>query len=249
MSKKVIKGEDGKEYVVKERKKWYKGWPFWSGVVVLLAIIGGGYAAYSHYQYEQDYQATQNAKNDDEVSDSDTDSSSSSDTNKSAESNDTQTAELLDGTKVHIKSTQSYSTNYGDTTYGGDLEFTSVTVGTTKPFTYDDDDNGDTTEHGYIAVKEKYTAGSEDMTLFDDQAVLNTSDGQQINIDSDDSQLVDDVNAGATKRATLIFMVPNITKTNQFSSIRIKMDAAPQNLDSSSMHTYDATIQLNADKT
>lgn len=94
----------------------------------------------------------------------------------------------------------------------------------------------------------KYTAGDEDMTIYADQAVLNTSDGQQINIDAEDSKLGEDVNVGSTRKSTMVFMIPKMTKTDQFSSIRLKMDAAPQDDDSADMHTYDATVQLNDPK-
>lgn len=249
MSKKVIKGEDGKEYVVKEHKKWYKHWSLWIAFIVLVLIFVGGYTAYSNYQYQQDYKATRKYEASDHEDDSNSSESSSDTNNSDSSTGSDKKVELSDGTEVHITNSQSFSTNYGDNTYrGSDLEFTSVTVGTTHPFVYNDIDNGNTKEHGYIAISEKYTAGSEDMTLFDDQAVLNTSDGQQINVDSDDGQSIDDINSGATKKATLLFMVPNLKKTDQFSSIRLKMDAEPQNDDSSSLHTYDVTIPLNANK-
>lgn len=78
--------------------------------------------------------------------------------------------------------------------------------------------------------------------MFDDQAVLNTSDGQQIDVDSIDSKDIDEINEGTTKKAILLFMVPKISKTNQFSSIRLKFDINPD--DSSDFHTYDMTMPL-----
>jgi len=252
MSKKTIKGEDGKTYVVKEpnTSKWYKRWYTWVGAVVLVAVISGGAVAYhSHQEAEQASNVTAVLKS----SSSESENSSSSEDTNSEQTSDSDTndgekdIELSDGTNVHVKESQAFSANYGDTSYhGADLEATNVTVGKTKSFTYDDIDNGNTTEHGYIAIKTKYTAGSDDMTLYDDQAVLNTSDGQQINIDAEDSNLIGDVNAGATKKATLVFMIPDISKTDQFTSLRLKVDAAPQDDDSADMHTYDGTFKISA---
>ncbi|ABJ64272.1 hypothetical protein [Levilactobacillus brevis] len=248
MAKKTIKGEDGKLYEVKELKpknKWYKRWYTWTGLIVIIAAASGGAYAYHVHQVNEQFANVQTvpASSDDSSSDDE-----SSDTNSTDEDSDS-SIQLSDGSSINVKETQAYKTSFGDTSYKGtDLEIYNVTTATTDSFTHDDVDTGDTTEHGYIAVDMKYTAGDEDMTIYADQAVLNTSDGQQINIDAEDSKLGEDVNVGSTRKSTMVFMIPKMTKTDQFSSIRLKMDAAPQDDDSADMHTYDATVQLNDPK-
>lgn len=49
MSKQVITGEDGKEYVLNEKKPLSKKPWFWTMIVVLVLLIGGG-AGYTAYQ-------------------------------------------------------------------------------------------------------------------------------------------------------------------------------------------------------
>ncbi|PWG01071.1 Ltp family lipoprotein [Levilactobacillus bambusae] len=44
MAKKTIKGDDGKTYVVQEKRPWYKNWAFWMGLTILLLIVGIGFS-------------------------------------------------------------------------------------------------------------------------------------------------------------------------------------------------------------
>ena len=243
MSKKTIKGEDGKTYVVKTKntKKWYKRWYTWTGLVVLIAAIsGGGYAYHVHRVNEEFANVQIVPASSSDSSSSDDEDESSTDTNSN--DSDDSTITLSDGTEVDVKKQEVFDPQYGDTSFGGsDLEVTAVTVGTAEPFTYTDDDDNDTDAEGFVAVRYSYTAGK-DSTMFDDQAVLNTSDGQQIDVDSMDSKDIDQINSGATKKAMLVFMVPKISKTSQFSSIRLKFDVNPD--DSTDFHTYDMTMSL-----
>lgn len=247
MPKKTIKGEDGKTYVVKtpSTKKWYKRWYTWTGVIVFMICVTGGIIAYHSHQEAEQASNVQAVYTSSSSSDSGSDDEdSSSDTNSTDSESDDPTLTLSDGTDVNVKKQQAFNPKYGDTSFrGSDLEVVDVTVATTESFTYTDDDDNETDAEGYIVVRYTYTAGT-DSTMFDDQAVLNTSDGQQIDVDSQDSTDIDEINSGATKKGTLVFMVPNISKTNQFSSIRLKFDVNPDN--SSDFHTYDMTMQLKA---
>ncbi|WP_125572829.1 hypothetical protein [Levilactobacillus huananensis] len=249
MAKKTIKGEDGKIYVVKEQTgvKWYGHWYIWLGITIVIIVIGGvGFAVHQQRLQSQDQgtEAVLESSSSEDSNSSGTDSDSESDTNDST--SDDSDVQLSDGTDVSIKKRQTFKSNYGDTSFNNsDLEVTGVNVATTDIFSYDDDDNGNTSEEGFIAVSLSFTAGA-DMTLFDGQSVLNTSDGQQINIASMESQKIDDINSGATKKAVLVFFVPHLNKTNQFSSIRLKMDADTG--DSGTLHTYDITIPLKSSK-
>ena len=248
MAKKTIKGEDGKLYEVKELKpknKWYKRWYTWTGLIVIIAAVSGGAYAYHVHQVNEQFANVQTVPaSSSESSSSSDDSTDTNSTSDSTTSDSDSTIQLSDGTDVDIKKQQGFETNYGDTSYNGsDLEITSVNVTTTKPFTYDDSD-GDT-EHGYLVVNGKFTAGSKDLSFLDNEAVINTSDGQQINIDYMDSKLIDDINSGATKKFNQVYMIPDISSTSQFSSLRLKMDVSPQNLDDEDDHTYDFTLNLN----
>lgn len=52
MSKQVIKGEDGKEYVLNEKKPIMKTPWFWTVIVIVILLIAGGFG-YSAYQKNQ----------------------------------------------------------------------------------------------------------------------------------------------------------------------------------------------------
>lgn len=245
MAKKTIKGEDGKTYVVKEQisTKWYGHWYTWLGLAIVIIAIGGVSFAVHQQRIQSQEQGTEAVLESSASKDSDTadtDDESESDTNDS--SSNSSDIQLSDGTDLSIKKRQAFKSNYGDTSFNNsDLEIQGVNVATTDSFSYDDDSDGETSEEGFIAVDLSFTAGS-DMTLFDDQAVLNTSDGQQINVASMESKQIDDINSGATKKAVLVFFVPHLNKTNQFSSVRLKIDADPG--ESRDWHTYDMTIPL-----
>lgn len=61
MAKQVIKGEDGKEYVVSEKKPLTKKPWFWSIIVIVILLIGGG-VGYSAYQKHLAAEAAMEAK-------------------------------------------------------------------------------------------------------------------------------------------------------------------------------------------
>jgi len=122
------------------------------------------------------------------------------------------------------------------------VDFELVFLSTkTKSFSYDDGD-GSKDYNGLIQVNYTYKATS-DGTLYDDQTVLSTSDGQQVDVDSEDSTIVGDINSGVTKKGTAIFFMPN-SDYGQVTSVRLKIDAIPQSDDSADMHTFDMTVPL-----
>ncbi|WP_373879861.1 hypothetical protein [Levilactobacillus brevis] len=247
MAKKTIKGEDGKLYEVKELKpknKWYKRWYTWTGLAAILVVaIGGTYVYHVHEENSQYANVQPVLKSSSSKSSSSTESNTDTNSASSDTTDSDSSVELEDGTELTITDSKNYKTNYGDTSYNGsDLEVTNVTVAKTKPFTYSDDDNA--TEHGFIVVSGKFTAGSKDQSFLDNEAVINTSDGQQIDIDYMDSKLIDDINSGATKKFSQVYMLSNISSTSQFSSLRLKMETSPQNVDDEDWHTYDFTLNL-----
>lgn len=52
MTKQVIKGDDGKEYVLNEKKPFTKRPWFWIAIILFILIIGAG-LSYSVYQKHQ----------------------------------------------------------------------------------------------------------------------------------------------------------------------------------------------------
>ncbi len=154
--------------------------------------------------------------------------------------NQEQHLELNDGTKVTVTKVNWYKPNSAST-WNGTLKITEIDVAKTNPFSYDDGD-GDTTCEGMIQVHYSYNATA-DVTLFDDQAVLSTSDGQQADVDSDDSRDIGDINSGVTKKGVSVFFFQK-SNIDKVTSIRLKADAAPQDINSDDTHTFDITVPL-----
>lgn len=154
--------------------------------------------------------------------------------------NEEQHLSLSDGTKITTTHMKWFNVNQHES-WNGNLHITRVTVSTTKPFSYDGDD-GTVTCRGFIQVDYSFTASS-DITLYDDQTVLSTSDGQQTTVDSTDSTMVGDINKGVTKKGVASFFLPK-SDINTIATIRLKLDVVPQDINSDDLHTFDITIPL-----
>jgi len=176
--------------------------------------------------------------------------SSSSESKKSQTENsgtkdttDDYSFELSDGTEVQSTNAITYKPKFTDTSWrGGTLKVKAVTVRKTEGFDYYDG-NTTTTMHGVVVIRFTYQA-QQDVRLFDDQAKL-TADNQQVDVDSDDSDTISDINSTVNKTGHNVFLFPTLKSVNDIKSIRWQFDSEPQDEDSDDFHSFDFTINLN----
>lgn len=182
-----------------------------------------------------------NAKNNDESSS--TSKKSQTKNSGTKDTSDDYSFELSDGTKVQSTNAITYKPKFTDSSWrGGKLNVKAITVRKTEPFDYYDGDTT-TTMHGVVVIRFTYQA-QQDVTLFDDQAKL-TADNQQVDIDSDDSEPIDDINSTVNKTGYNAFLFHTLKDVNDIKSIRWQFDATPQDDDNDDLHSFDFNINLN----
>ncbi|KJW12558.1 hypothetical protein [Levilactobacillus spicheri] len=233
---------------------WFKRWQVWLGVGATIFVFGSMIHSYDQKQKIMALQQmiqTGNTTGTAKPQKDATSELSASDTNNHDESSsDSQSNDLEVHSESPVKITdkKSYPLSFSDDNYmGSKLKITNIDVMKTNPFKSDEADTKQEL-NGILTIDMEYTAGKSDMELFDSSATINTSDGQQVKVDFMDSESIDELNAGGTKKGKYVFLLPKLDKTTQFTSIRFKMSAEPKDVNNTDMHDYDMTINLNDKK-
>lgn len=244
MSKKQITGKDGKKYTVSDQNPWYRKKSIWFSVIgalVILFTLANIYSAHttSEANDQDNYKSA--------ISDTSSSEPSPSSSSKQSESKDepgTTTGKLSDNTAYTMIDSKKYSPKTADTTWkSGNLSIKNVYIVKTKPFKYYDGESSKKI-NGIVIISYSYKSG-EDVTLYDGQSKLSTSDGQQVDVDNDDSKDIGDIDKGVTKKGESVFLLENMSDASKISSVRWRFDASPQNKDDDDiLHSFDFQIPL-----
>ncbi|NRO05396.1 hypothetical protein [Lactobacillus helveticus] len=215
---KEIKGEDGKNYVVKTKKPWYKRWWVWVLVIVAVFIVIGAIAGSG-----------------------DDDDSSDSSTSQTTKKNYVR----LDGEKIYYTSSKKYKVNTTDTSWSAaTAKVNSVTVyKTDEGYTYGSK-RGHNKVQGMLAVNVTVKA-LKDIDLSMDSATISIpSINEQHDIETKDEW--DDLDKGISKTGTLYAPIYKLSNVKDIKSLRFKFDAEQEDTDADDFdHTYDMNINLN----
>lgn len=221
MSKK-IKGEDGKTYVVKSKKPWYKRWWAWVLIVIAAFIVIGAIAG---------------SGDDDDSSDSTSDSSSQTTKDNYIS---------LDGQHIYYTSSKKYKINTpADTSWSAaTAKINSVTVyKTDKGYTYGSK-RGSKKVQGMLAINVTVKA-LKDMEVSMDSATISIPNiNEQHDIETKEDW--DDVDKGISKTGTVYAPIYKLSNVKDIKSLRFKFDCEQEDTEADDFdHTYDMNIDLN----
>lgn len=233
MSKKKITGDDGKEYVVKEKKPWYKKWWFWV-LVVILVIFGIGLI---------------NGGSDDSASKTTSSKGSAHKTTK-AEKQPAEKAEkniTVDYDFYHVVSEKVYKLNYSDTSWNAaTVKVDKVTVyKLTHGYKYKSANDGTFQATGFVRIH-LTVSPNRDISAYPAQGTAIFSNGEQHEADSGESW-DGDIAKGAIKSGNVTIPVKDLSSPSSLKSIRFKFDANydTNNMDDdNSNKTYDMTLNI-----
>ncbi|EJF02127.1 hypothetical protein [Liquorilactobacillus mali] len=232
MAKKVIKGEDGKEYEVKTKKPFYKRIWFWILIVIVLFIGFGtmGGSGSSKSSESASGKATAHKTTNSEKGES------------SAKKSDASSI-TVDYNKYAVGSTKSFTTNYTDSSWNdATVTVNKVTIyKLTKPHKYNSANDGKFNAEGFVRLYFTVTAKS-DISLYATQGTAIYSNGEQHEADSLENW-DGDINNGATKTGAVTLPVESLANTSSLTTIRYKFTANPQS-DMSVEKDYDFTLNL-----
>ncbi|WP_290627513.1 hypothetical protein [Lactobacillus sp.] len=233
---KEIKGEDGKTYVVNEKKPkkpWYKRWWVWLIIAIVVIFV---------------FIMAASGGSDDDSSDS---SSSNTTSTTQSSSSKNKGYVTLDGEDIYYTQSKDFKVNSTDTSWkNATATVDSATVYKVKDgYTYGTKKNRKTVQ-GILAVTVSVKA------IKDIQVLMNigTISIPSINEQSDVSVKDDwgDLDKGMSKTGTVYIPVYNLKNVNDIKSFRFKFDCQLQDTDDSDDdslsdydHTYDMTINLN----
>lgn len=233
-----------------EKSVWYKNWWVWL-IILASALLGFSVAKQAFEPSVSTKYSTQSHKNNNEKNvtatnnDDSTDSPYSADDESSSNSDDE--LNLPDDT-FNIKRAVEYKPDYSDSSWAGtNVDIDKVKIATVKPQDYFDGENTYKPQ-GVILVHFKVTAGR-DINFYPSQATLITSDGQQIDADSNNSDDFDgEINKGVTREGYIAFIVKKMSRPDSLDTLRLKWDSdydTDDYDDDNSMKTYDININLN----
>lgn len=219
-------------------KKWYKIWWVWA--IVAIVAVGIGYAI---YQATYDPLGGVNTSSNSSSSSSQPSNNNSASSSSTKSSSSTYLATLNDGTKIYGNGEKTYKPDFTDASWkSNELTVSRVNVFKTKPYKYDDDDDGEYTARGMIYVEFTYSPTIDIETLVN-EATLSTDTGVQSNVDYMDSDIPDTIDSGVTKTFKLLFPISKLGDPSEVNTIRLKFSMSPDD-DSGDMHDYDLTVNL-----
>lgn len=223
---KEIKGDDGKTYVVKPKKPWYKRWWFWVLVVLVviiaIAAIGG--------------------------SGSDDDSSTSSSTHTAKRTNATNGSISLDGEDIEYTNSKKFKVaNSEDTSWpSATAKVNSVTVYKTKSGYSYGTKRGKKEVQGLLALNVTVKAVKDVDILMNIATISIPSINEQHEVETKEDW--GDLDKGMSKTGTVYVPIYKLDNVNSIKSLRFKFDAQLQDTDDDDIdnydHTYDMTIDL-----
>ncbi|KRL02493.1 hypothetical protein [Liquorilactobacillus capillatus] len=238
MAKKTIKGEDGKQYEVKEKKPFYKRVWFWL-VVAVVVIIGFS-----------------------QIGNSNNDTSSSAASGKATAHKTTKaekgesSASADNGSKkitisyqdYDVANSKAYSTNFSDSNWAGtSVKVDKVTVyKLAKDYKYKSANDGTFQVNGFVRIHFTISP-TRDISIYPTQGTAIYSNGEQHEADSDESW-DGEISKGANKSGDVTIPVKSLSSVSSLKTIRYKFDAnydTDDYEDENSSHTYDFTLNLN----
>lgn len=231
MSKK-IKGEDGKEYTVKEKKPFYKRIWFWILVVIVILIFIGV------------KNSSDDTNNSSETATSQTKSHNTTDKEKGTDSTSSSAKTVtIDYDDYKVADQKTVNPNFSDSSWAGtkvDVDKVEISK-LDKPVKYESANDGTFEIQGvmriHVSVKPQ-----RDINFYPTQGKIVAGNEQQ---ESTGQESWDgEIATGATKSGWVTFPLKS---TEDLTSVRLQFDADydTDNLDDdNSSHTYDMTLNL-----
>lgn len=221
---KEIKGEDGKTYVVKQKKPWYKRWWVWVIVaVVAIGIIG--------------------AMSSGDGGDS-SDSSSSDTASSKANSNHLR----LDGEDIYYTNSKKYKVkDNADTSWpNATAKVNSVTIyKVEKGYTYGTK-RGKKAIQGMLAINVTVKALKDIQVLMNIATVSIPSINEQHEVETKEDW--DDIDQGISKTGTVYIPIYKLNNVKDVKEVRFKFDCqSNSDNDDDDIDNYDHTYNINLD--
>lgn len=228
---KEIKGDDGKTYVVKSKKSWYKRWWVWVlialAVIIVFALISSGGS-------------------------DDDDSSSSNNSTNTAKRVNTKTGSIeLDGQDIEYTNSKKFKVaNSEDTSWeGATATVNSVTIYKTKSG-YSYGTKSDKKEvQGLLALSVTVKAIKDIEVLMNIGTISIPSINEQHDVETKEDW--GDLDKGMSKTGTVYVPIYKLDNVNSIKSLRFKFDGQLQDTDDADEdmdnydHTYDITVNFN----
>ncbi|MFC6274863.1 DUF805 domain-containing protein [Levilactobacillus tangyuanensis] len=221
-------------------KPWQKKWWTWTILIVgslLMTAMMRPIAEYTGDMPLAQDSSTQPAARDD---------ASTDDTDDESDSSSSDRIKLGDGS-IDIADKQDFTTDYSEDWAQSTFAIDKVTLYKTDGVYTQGSGKDKSDFNGVVKVHMSIDAGR-DISAYPTQATLSTDDGQQVDVDSLDSDDFDgDLNSGTQSDGDLYFLLPTLDDVSDLSSIRLKWDASYDTDDyddDNDFKNFDATINL-----
>ncbi|WP_156470485.1 DUF805 domain-containing protein [Levilactobacillus senmaizukei] len=221
-------------------KPWQRKWWTWTILVVGALLMTAMMRPIA--EYTNDIPLTQDSASRSATSDN----ASTDDNDDESDSSSSDSIELGDDS-IDIADQQDFTSDYSEDWAKSTFAIDKVTLYKTDGVYTQGSGKDKSDFNGVVKVHMSIDAGR-DISAYPTQATLSTDDGQQVDVDSLDSDDFDgDLNSGTKSDGNLYFLLPTLDKVSDLSSIRLKWDANYETDDyddDNDFKSFDATINL-----
>lgn len=236
MAKKKFIGEDGKTYIAKVKKPFYKRVWFWIVAVIavfgIAGILGGGDEVDTKTNGSAlESQASSTAK---EVEKS----------NLLIDSPFKKIAQNSGADKAVLESEKKYSASWSDDTWSGvDISIDGVSIIKVSNYT----DYSENEYQGFVIIHFNIKNNERDVSIYPEQAVINTNTGQQVEGLYEMEQFAGDLLKGSEVSGYAAYPLKKLDSVDDISTLRVKFTASYETddyNDNNANHEYDLTLEL-----
>lgn len=236
MAKKSFIGEDGKEYVEKVKNPFYKRVWFWILIVVVVvfffAALGGGESSTTE---KADGQATNKV---------DKSNGTAEKNNLLSKSSYKKIATNAGAGNATLDAEKTYTANWSDNSWSGlNISVDKVQVIKVSNFK----NYSDETYQGFIIIHFILDNTQRDLSVYPEQATVNTNTGIQVDGMYEMDQFAGDLLKGSKVEGYAAFPLKELKSVDDITSIRVKFHAmysTDDYNDDNSNHDYDFSLDL-----